>query len=320
MKFGVPVGNIVRHREVGGGVNDCLEVAREAERLGFDSVWVHDHVAVPESVSTRYPYGSGGPGWQDEAYEPLVLMNALAAATSQVAIGVSVLAMPYRHPAVTAKMLAVADLISGGRVVLGVGAGWLREEFEALGLPPGHFDCRWAVTAEYVRAVKEMWTNTGPSDFTGRFVQFHNVGTFPKPARTPHPPIIFGGRGKTAIRYASLLGNGYQSIASSPADLAAQVEALRAVCRSDRRDPDEVEVSLLARVWVADRPRDGSRPPLAGSLEQVMEDLRQYGKAGLDHLVATPFAVGAEGARAEGAIQGMRLMAAEVLPAFGAGR
>ena len=316
MKFGVGARNAGDWS--GRGVHACVDLARRADELGYDSIWLSDHVVLPRRPRTPYPYAPGGRfpfAWDAPVYEPLVMLNALAAATRRAKLGIGVLVMPLRHPALTAKMLAAADLLSGGRVVLGVGVGWLRDEFEALGLPEERFERRGAVTDEYVEAVKEMWTNTGPSRYRGRFVEFGDVGAFPKPAQKPHPPIVVGGRGPHALRRASRLGNGFYGLMSTPEQLAREVRELRRICARDRRDPDEVEVSLAHPVALTERPVEGERRPLRGSPEQVAEDLRAYGRAGLRQLVGSPVLEGAGDAEAE-AFEGLELFAREILPAF----
>lgn len=316
MKFGISVSG------AGGDVAHCLELGRSADALGYDSVWVFDHVVLPKQSRTPYPYAASGEfrlPWQAELPEPLMLMNALAVATRRVRIGSGVLVMPLRHPAVTAKMLAVADLLSEGRIVLGVGVGWLRDEFEALGLPALHFERRGAVTDDYIRAVKEMWTSTGPSYYRGEFVDFRQVGTFPRPAQKPHPPIVIGGKGRHALRRASLLGNGYHGMASTPDELAAEVSLLREIARLDRRDPDEIEIQLSQPIALYEEAKDGDRAPLCGSIEQVAEDLRRYGRAGLQHLVGTPLWMEGEAAPIERARAGLARFAREILPAFSGG-
>ena len=318
MKFGVSVGNIGAFGH-DSGVDACLRVAQHAETLGFDSIWVHDHVVIPQHIESRYPYNATGDfarAWDDDVYEPLVMMNALAAATDRVRIGISVLVTPYRHPAVTAKMLATADLLSNGRITLGAGVGWMSDEFEALGLPSDTFAHRGSVTSEYIRAIKEMWSNTGPSHFAGRWVSFEDVGTFPKPVQQPHPPILIGGKGKPAMRRAVRLGNGFHTVAADPDQLAADVQALHQLCRQDRRDPEELEISLLSGIRLTPQPiADTSRALLHGSPAQIVEDLRRYAKAGLHHLVATPVVEGEPEALTQ-VMQGMDMMAADILPLF----
>jgi probable F420-dependent oxidoreductase len=252
-------------------------------------------------------------------YEALTLVSALAAGTERVQIGTCVLVLPLRHPAVTAKMLATADLVAGGRIVLGVGSGRTQAEFAALGLPASHFADRGEVTDEYLRAIKEMWLSTGPSTFTGRYVSFADVGTFPKPRQRPHPRIVVAGNGQRVMRRASRHGGGYLCSSLSPAELEQRVTQLRAICRRDRRDPDEVDVHLLARVSVASRPLDAGRPPLAGSVEQIWDDLRAYARAGLDHLVLWP-TLADQADTSEATARALDVLAAEILPAFGVPR
>jgi probable F420-dependent oxidoreductase len=317
MKFGISVSG------AGGEVDACLELGRSADALGYDSVWVFDHIVLPVAQRTPYPYGETGQfilPWQSELPEPLMMMSALAVATHRVRIGSGVLVMPLRHPAITAKTLAAADLLSGGRIVLGVGVGWLRDEFEALGLPAEHFERRGAVTDDYIRAVKEMWTSTGPSWYRGEFVHFEQVGTFPKPLQKPHPPIVIGGKGRHALRRASLHGDGYHGMSSTPEELAQEVATLREIATLDRRDPAEIEVLLSQPLTLHERPLDGERVPLTGSVEQVAEDLVAYGKAGLQHLVATPMLPEAGPLPLERARAGLEVFAREILPAFSAGR
>jgi len=316
MRFGVSAGSLA---PPGASVDDCLEVARLAEVLGFDSVWVDDHVAIPHGTvlpSSDGPEAAAGATQDLKQLEPLVMVNALAAATSRVEVGVRSLAAPYRHPAVVAKMLATADLFSEGRVVLGVGTGWLEAEFTALALPPDHFADRATVTDEYVRAIKELWTNTGPSNFAGRFVHFEDVGTYPKPWRKPHPPIVIADRGAAGMVRASRLGNGYQVPTLSASELAAESEQLAATCRQDRRDPSEVELQMTAVVRISQRAIGGERPPLSGSIEQIADDLRAYANAGLGQLLAVPVLEG-ELDRTASRRAAMQLFATELLPAFG---
>ena len=243
------------------------------------------------------------------------MMSALAAATEHVQIGCSVLVIPYRHPAVVAKMLAAADRIADGRIVLGAGVGWMREEFDALNLPPEHFEHRGSVTNEYLRAMKEIWTNSGPSSFHGEYVEFENVGAYPKPAQAGGIPIVIGGNGINAWRRASRWGDGYHAAFQPLDSLAYEIEGVRETCRRDRRDPDELEISMLSGIRLTDEPwPEDERPLLCGNPDEIAADLLALGKVGLEHLVATPTA------RADTQLQrvlsGIELMAAEILPAY----
>ena len=317
MRFGVAIGNLGAFGDP-AGVDACIEAAQAADQLGYDSVWTNDHIVVPTNIESRYPYNETGifPASPTvRCYEPLVMMSALAAATENAQIGCSVLVIPYRHPAVTAKMLAAADRISGGRVVLGAGVGWMREEFEALNLPPEHFEHRGSVTNEYLRAMKEMWTNSGPSSFHGEYVQFENVGAYPKPAQQGGIPIVVGGNGVNAWRRASRWGDGYHAAFQSVESLAYEVEGVREACRRDRRDPDELEISMLAGIRLTDEAwPDAERPLLCGTPDDIASDLLDLGKVGLEHLIATP-TVSAE-TQLQRVLGGIETMAAEILPAY----
>ena len=312
MKFGVSLANVAG---ADAPVDWCLDVARRADGLGYDSVWAHDHVAIPVGTAFDDPYNPRTDGGGKACYDPLMIVSAVAAATRRVQVGTCAFALPFRHPAITAKMLATADLLANGRVVLGVGTGSLRQEFEALGLPGESFENRDAMTDEYLRAIKEMWLSTGPSSFIGEHVSFRDVGTFPKPKQRPHPPIMVAGDDVSAMIRASRHGTGWLSTFVTPEQLTDQVARLREICRKDRRDSSEIEVHMLAPVSLSDQPLDGGRAQLAGSVEQIWDDLRTYGRAGLCHLILCPDVYG-EADRHAATLRTIERFATEILPAF----
>src|SRR6267143_3125116 len=164
------------------GLDTVLKIAEKADSLRYGSLFVTDHVVMPvSSAKSVYPYTTSGqfPGGLAQDYlEPLVLLSHLAHATTRVRLGVSVLVVPYRNPLVTAKMLATIDVLSRGRVILGAGVGWLREEFEALGAPP--FEERGRVTEDYIRLMRTAWT-TDPVSFEGKYYSIRDVHVLPKP-------------------------------------------------------------------------------------------------------------------------------------------
>src|ERR1700675_4029265 len=167
-----------------------LKIALKAETLRYASVFVTDHVVLPVSAARSvYPYAPSGqlPGGSQQDYlEPFAMLAYLARATTRIRLGTSVLVIPYRHPLVVAKILATIDVLSGGRVILGAGVGWLREEFEALGTPP--FEERGAVTDEYLRLMRLCWT-TDPVTFSGRYCRVDAVHALPKPAQRGGIPV-----------------------------------------------------------------------------------------------------------------------------------
>ncbi|MGI8549175.1 MAG: TIGR03619 family F420-dependent LLM class oxidoreductase [Dehalococcoidia bacterium] len=316
MKIGITVRPFYGFGGAEGGVHACLEIGRRAEQLGYDSVWLTDHVVLPEHIEARYPYNEAGQfmySWRDDVYEPLVLMSALAQLTERVEIGVAVLVIPYRHPLMTAKMLSTADRLSNGRIILGAGAGWLQDEFEALGLPADHFEHRGSVTNDYIRAMKEAWGNTGPSRYAGKYVNFTDVGTFPHPVRTPHIPIWAGGKGRQAMLRAVRLCDGYLAIAADPVALRHEIDELQRLSERDRRDPGELTIALMGNIMLTAGPAPADRQPLTGNPEQILEDLRRYEEAGLGHLVAGVRTD--RGPTLEATLAAMEVIAHEVLPA-----
>src|SRR5436309_1337632 len=255
-------------------------LARTADALRYDVVLVSDHVVLPTKTSAPYPYApSGGfPGGAHQDYlEPLVSMGWLLGVTRRVKIGVSVLVVPYRNPVVTAKQLATLDVLSGGRIVAGVGVGWWPEEFEALHAPP--FAERGAVTDEYIRLMRTLWTEELPR-FEGKHYRIHDVTMFPKPLQKPGPPIWVGGQTDRAIRRAAELGDAWHPIGLrgaaglTPPELAEKLARLRdATVRPGR--PAEAEAAHRAPSAAKhpgeparralDRPlRGGLAPPLLG--------------------------------------------------------
>jgi probable F420-dependent oxidoreductase len=277
MRFGVAAGNFGNFGSE-PGVAGCLAVAEEAERLGFDSVWVHDHVVMPSNVRSRYLYNTSGdsPFRPDQyIYDPLAVMAAIAARTERVEIGTSVLIVPYRNPLVLAKTLSTIDHISRGRVILGIGVGWMAEEFDALGLAD-QYEQRGRVTDEYMAVCIDLWTQDGPSSFDGEWVSYRDVGANPLPVRRPHIPIWVGGKSPPALRRVARYGSGYHAVGSTPAELADEIATVHAAMEIAGRDPAELTVSML---W-------GFLP--SGTSEEMIDLIGRYEQAGLHHLVGVP--------------------------------
>lgn len=275
-----------------------LAIAVEADRLRYASIFVTDHVVLPASMARSvYPYSATGqlPGGAAQDYlEPLAMLGHLARATKRVRIGTSVLVIPYRHPLVTAKTLATIDVLSGGRVILGAGVGWLREEFEALGAPP--FEERGAVTDEYLAVMRAAWTRD-PVTFEGRYCTVREVHALPKPAQRGGIPVWIGGHTEAALRRAGTLGDAWHPIALRPpgllhpAEYADKAKQVHAWAQRAGRDPQSV--ALTVRVPMEVRPRRaktpaGDRPPFQGTAAEVLADLRAYEALGVSHVVFDP--------------------------------
>jgi probable F420-dependent oxidoreductase len=245
-------------------------MARAVEDLGFDSLWVSDHVIVPEGSSYI-------PEYMDE---PLATLAFLAAETSHVRLGTSVLILPYRDPVFTAKFLGTVDNLCGGRLVVGVGAGWLEQEFEALSVP---FEERGARSDEALRVFRNLW-ETDTSSFEGRWKQYRSMRMFPKaaPSRRGTIPIWVGGNGKASIRRAAELGDGWHPINLSPADFVPLVMDYKEACARFGRTPGPI---CLRHMPGGRTQPGGARPPLSGTADEQAADVRAYAEGGLDELM-----------------------------------
>lgn len=271
-----------------------LKLAQAADRLRYSSVFVTDHVVLPSATHSVYPYHPSGqfPGGANQDYlEPLTVMSHLAAATKNVRLGTSVLVIPYRNPLVAAKMLAMIDVLSGGRVILGAGVGWLEEEFVALGSPP--FKERGRVTEEYLRLMRECWTRD-QIRFEGRYYRVSDVVFLPKPIQKGGIPIWIGGHTDVAVRRAGELGDGWHPIGLRPparlhpAEYADKVKQVHAWARRAGRDPQAITLTFRApmAVWPKrSKAPAGDRQLFQGTAEQVIADIRQYQALGVTHFV-----------------------------------
>jgi probable F420-dependent oxidoreductase len=265
-------------------------LAQRAESLGFDSVWVSDHIILPRKVDSFYPYAADGVATfrpDEDYYDPLATLNFLAGCTQKIRLGTHVLILPYRNPVVTAKMLSTLDVLSGGRVILGAGVGWMEEEFQALGLDT--YAQRGAVTDEYIQLFKELWTKDEP-EFQGEYYQLSGMGFMPKPVQKPHPPIWIGGHTNPAIRRAAEYGDGWMPIGLrppailEPEELAEKIARLRRLTVRAGRPEDAVSLCFSTGVTFDDSP-GATRRMMSGRAEQIATDLRQYQDLGVRNFI-----------------------------------
>ena len=294
-------------------------LAQAAEDLGYDSLWLSDHVVIPERITSSYPYSPDGrfPTLATQPYlEPLAGLGYLAGVTRRVRLGTHVLILPYRHPLLTAKMVATVDNLSGGRVDLGIGVGWMREEFEALGLEERVFTRRGAATDEQLRILKTVWTEDVAS-FEGEFYRFDRLGALPHPLQKPYPPIWVGGHSPAALRRTARFGDGWLPIGGRPpADLPpAAVAAGWATIRAEaeRVGRDASRLQLCFSTAVSFEPPDDPRRPFSGSSEQIAADFESYREVGVDS-----FLVGFGSRPLADYEQRLRRFAEEVRTALGA--
>ncbi len=269
------------------------EIARRGDQLGFHCLVAPDHVIEPTQISSPYPYTvggdfSGGLRSQGEWPEQLTTLAFLAGVTQRIRLVTSVMIVPYRNPILTAKMLATVDVLSKGRLTVGVGVGWMEEEFEALSAPP--FAKRGAVTDEYIRAFKELWTSDNPT-FEGEFCRFSGITFLPKPVQKPHPPIWVGGQSRAAIRRAAQLGDAWHPVGAIPAaplepeELSEKVATLHRYAERAGRDPAKIEVAMKAPLYDEALTPAGVRRRFSGSPDEVCQDIQTYGELGVSHLI-----------------------------------
>ena len=217
----------------------AVEVAQAAEAAGFDSLWAVDHVVVPAGYRSKYPYAQSGrmPGPEDAPIpDPLVWLSYVAAVTSTIRLATGIMVLPQRSPLVIAKEAATLDVLSEGRLILGVGAGWLEEEFDALGVP---FASRGKRMDDYITAMRAAWSETTASHH-GNFVSFDSVIVRPQPVNGA-VPIVIGGHSKAAARRAGTLGDGF--FPGATADLAPLIEIMRRTAAEMGRDSDSIEIT-----------------------------------------------------------------------------
>jgi probable F420-dependent oxidoreductase len=269
---------------------DALEtLVRRGEALGFHSTVIADHVVFPVSIASKYPYTVSGafPGGGD-ALEQLTLMSFVAAKSERLRLITSVMILPHRNPVLTAKMLATIDVLSRGRVTVGVGVGWLREEFAALGA--ADFDRRGAVSDEYLTMFKTLWTQN-PASFRGEFYHFENLKCLPQPVQKPHPPIWIGGHSRAALRRVARHGDGWHPVGANPAamlappELKTLLDELSRLTEAERRDPRTLTISFKAPLYDEGVAAGGVRRRFSGTSDQIIEDIATYGRLGVSELI-----------------------------------
>ena len=273
-------------------------IARHGEKLGYRILAIPDHIVVPTGIDSTYPYSPDGSLnfptlLAGECLEPIALMAYLAGITQEMRLLTSVMVVPYRQPVLTAKLLSTIDLLSGGRVIVGVGAGWMAEEFPPVGAPP--FDARGRATDEYLRIYKELWTADAPK-YEGEFTSFDNILFHPKPVQQPHPPIWVGGESRPARRRTARYGDAWFPIGCNPrfpldtiGRFSASLDDLRALAEAEGRDPAEIDLAFWAVWYGANREPvmtdTGERMLLSGSADDIASDIQALRELGCRHLL-----------------------------------
>jgi probable F420-dependent oxidoreductase len=247
MKFGLRYCNIGRYIDP----SKAVELAQAGEEAGFESAWTIEHTVVPDGYQSHYPYSADGkmPGGTDDfpIPDPLIWMAYIAAATSRINLGTAILILPQHNPVITAKQVATLDHVSGGRILLGIGVGWMKEEFDAIG---ASFHDRGKRADEYVAAMRELWSSERPT-FHGDFVHFDAAFCKPQPVNKSIP-IIVGGDSRVAARRAGRLGDGYFPARGAPFDF---IDLARRTAEEHGRDPDALEITTSVPDDLSDIPK-----------------------------------------------------------------
>jgi probable F420-dependent oxidoreductase len=297
-------------------------VAQATEQLGFSLITVNDHVVVPRDIGSRYPYSEDAK-WAGAAgghnFDVLAMLAFLAGCTDRIGLMSSVMVVPHRQPILTAKMLATIDVMSEGRLIVGCGAGWMKEEFEALETKP--YEDRGRVTDEYIEAFKALWTQDAPA-YQGKHVTVDNLMFEPKPFRKPHPPIWIGGESQPARRRAAKLGDAWypgsinpQFRLDTPERLAAAWTEVQGMAEKAKRDPKSLGLTYVVLTpvdWTAKNGHDTPRRIFTGSSADMAADAAAFAKIGVSHLNLT-----FQAATVQESLDRMQRFAEEVLPKVG---
>jgi len=302
MQFGFGLFPFTRFASVA----EMADVAKLGDELGFDALLLPEHLLPPRwpdaDLATKY--------WFDLP----TLAAYLAAVTSRIRLLTGVIVVPYHQPVALAKALATLDVVSNGRVACGVGAGWMRAEFRRLGIP---FAQRGAITDEYLRAMRELWTSDAPS-FHGRYVSFEDVSFFPKPVQQPAIPLYIGGTGPRPFRRAAELGDGWFPMTATLDEIRAGVAEIRRQMLALGRDPATLWVGYTGLGLGADAELEAMRrhvgdavpkPPLRDR-DAIVAAIAQYADAGVTFL-----SIGFAWQNARELMQGLEQFARDVLPA-----
>lgn len=279
MKFGLAFASSIATEH-----SRALELCQRAEAAGFESLWGGEHVILPSSIDSKYPYTADGKIPADPETpipDPLIWLAFAAAAAPSMRLGTCILIVPQRNPLVLAKELATLDRLSGGRVELGLGVGWMREEFDALGVP---WERRGARNDEYIEAMRALWA--GPhAEFHGDFVDFAPVTCSPRPIQD-HIPVLVGGDSEAAIARAVRLADGYFPGEGDAEQLRGLVDRVRRGAEEAGRDPDTIGINAMFGAHMRD-PNAGVELLREIGVDRIMVPAFAFaGSSGLDRLSA----------------------------------
>ena len=259
------------------------QVAQHAESLGYDSVWVTDRLLYPLNPQTPYPATPDGslPDVYKHVLDPLQTLTFAAAGTRRIALGTSVLDMPFYNPVLLARQLTTVDVLSGGRLRVGFGQGWSKDEYDAVGISPQGLGRR---ADEFLQVLKTIWTSD-PVEFHGRY--FHVPGSIikPKPVQKPHPPIYLAAYSPGALKRAATMANGWHPVGVPLEGMQQMIASLREMARGAGRDPGALEIVVRANLAITPRPVGKERSIFVGARDEIQSDIQAVRALGAHELV-----------------------------------
>lgn len=267
MKYGLTIPNYGKFADR----ESILEISIAAEELGYDSLWASDHIVLPTDHK----------GFGNIFFEPLVTLSYIAQRTKTIKLGTSVIVLPYRNPVVFAKSISTLDVLSGGRVIVGIGSGWLKEEFNALGV---NHEERGRITDEYLEIIKKLYTSETPS-FSGNYFNFSDIIFDPKPLQKPFPPVWIGGSSRNSLKRAVMYGTGWHAVGSTPEEIKAGKEFIKSQFEECNINSDDFIISVRKNLQITERKIKDKSELLRGDLDKISVGFDQYKEAGVDYMV-----------------------------------
>lgn len=282
MKIGFALGNIGPI----GTAESVAKIAQRAEALGYDSLWTVDRLLYPLKPQTPYPGTPDGslPEPYKHVLDPLDTLTYVAALTKKVRLGTSVLDMPYYNPVVLARRLTTIDVLSNGRLLVGLGLGWSKDEMEASGAVIGQ---RGALADEFLQVLKAIWT-TDPVEFQGKFYRVPRSHIQPKPVQKPHPPLYLAAFAPPALNRLARMADGWNPVGIPAAGMEQMFGSIRQMAKEAGRDPSALALVVRANLEISDKPLGKERFIFFGSLDQIKEDIQACRGIGADELFFDP--------------------------------
>ena len=280
------VGTTIPHMGAEASPEVIVRAAQRAEALGYDSLWVAERVLYPVNPQTPYPGTPDGslPAVYQRVFTPIETLTFVAAHTRRIALGTSVLIMPYHNPVLVARQLTTLDVLSGGRLRVGLGQGWSKDEYEATGASLSRRDAR---ADEFIAVLRAIWT-TDPVEFDGQFFRVPRSILQPKPVQQPHPPIYLAAYTPGALERVARLADGWLPTGVPLAGIKQMMGQVRQTAQAAGRDAATLQLVVLAHTILTDQPQGPGRPEFVGSLEEIRQDVESVRELGANEIILNP--------------------------------